>query len=185
MDEIKQNAKTKSGNINQTNLFIEDKRTLSKTIIYNLLKIISESNIESNNDYSLALPARIDRKLIFNGAFRYKNIFFDYSGMLASFSQVIEDFPDSQKIVSKVHHIFILSVPLYKDGKPKATEGDKQLEKIKTKLLTIIRSDYRCQDNYYDEQIESFVYILMLYCVEKCKILINPNEMSKQDDSIR
>lgn len=185
MDKIKQNAKTRSGDINQTNLYIEDKRTLSKTIIYNLLQIISDSNIESNNDYSLALPARIDKKLVFNGAFRYKNIFVDYSGMLASFSQVIEDFADSEKIVSKVHHIFLFYVPLHKDGQPKAAEGDKQLGKIKNKLLTIIKSDYRYQGNYYDEQIESFVYTIMLYCVEKCKILINPNETSNWNDSIR
>lgn len=185
MDKVNQNAKTNSGDINQTNLFINDKIILSKTIIYNLVNIISESNIESNNDYSLALPARIDKKLVFNGAFCYKDIFLDYSGMLASFSRVIEDFPNSEKIVSKVHHIFILSVPRCKDGKPKATEGDKQLENIKNELSVIIRSDYRCQDNYYDEQIESFVYILMLYCIEKCKILINPNEMSNQNDSSR
>lgn len=182
MNISNQAAKTKSGNIQQTTILNVNDSPLSKTIIYDLLKIIESADISQNTSYSLELPSSISKKLIYNHAMSYKMIFNDYSSGLNDFSQVIEEFENSEFIVRKVNHIFLRIADYTSKGEIKvSSDGNKQLDKVKEKLASIIKSDYRCE-NYYDEQIESFIYTLMLYCVEKCKILINPNEMSNQND---
>ena len=183
MNMSTQAAKTKSGNIQQTIILNMNDHQLSKTIIYDLLKKIESADISLNTSYSLELPSPVSKKLIYNNAMSYKMIFNDYSSMLNDFSQVIEGFENSEAIVLKVNHIFLKNADYTSKGTIKVSlDGDKQLDKVKEELASIIKSDYRCQENYYDEQIEAFIYTLMLYCVEKCKILINPNEMSNQND---
>ncbi|MBB1070580.1 hypothetical protein H5S40_10530 [Limosilactobacillus sp. RRLNB_1_1] len=170
-----------NGDNNTVNLSINPNK-LTKSIIYKLLVIIDNSDISISGEFSLKAPAEMNRKLVFNKAPKYVHIFARYAYNLENFSQVLENcFENSQNILVKVANIFDEKAAKFDDNAEYVIDnGDIQLDIVKKNLIFCILNDPRYNENEYDDiTIESFVYILMAYTVEKCKILLNPNDVRK------
>lgn len=150
---------------------------LTQSMAYELLIILREEEIESGNDYSLEPPAHVKKKLVFNGARKYVNLFPLYAANSYLIGSVMNDFTDSERLVLSIHTLY-LNVASYDDeNQLSPTNGDAQLDSVFDSLTErIIKSKDFDANLFTTEDVEGFVYGLMLYSVERCKILVNPPE---------
>ena len=150
--------------------------TLSKTKMYDLLKVFLSSQAPAESDYSLVIPAEMNEKLVFNNAPIHVEVYENHSQDLDCLMGVIRAFPDRELIVRKLRDIFLKCVhKANTDQLP--TDGDACLYSVEEEVCAIIRRDKEFSLNMCsDEELEVFSTALVAYGVSKCKILVNPNE---------
>lgn len=155
--------------------FSSHTHTLSKSTTYELLRAFLNSQGTAESDYSLQLPAEMNEKLLFNEAPIHADIYENHSDDLACISEVIIDFPDSEKIVRKLRDIFLRYVP--RAGAQRLHEnGDKCLDCIEREVRDVIQKDKDFSSQPCSiEELERFSIALVAYGVSKCKVLENPN----------
>lgn len=169
------------GNTNN-NYFEAENHELTRSNIYTLLKVVLKSKLldttGSFENYSLKEPAELNQKLIYNKAFSFKKIFLDYSIYYDDFEKTIELFENSEKIIIRIHTIFLgKDIANYdNNGNIIVADGDQQLNLIYDRIIEIIKNDpdFKNNESITDEDLVAFVYSLMMYTTSKCKILINP-----------
>lgn len=150
---------------------------LSKSKMYELLGSFMRSQVSESEDYSLKLPAEMNRKLRFNNASIHIEIFETYSEDYACLSEVIADFPGSELIVRKLREIFIRHAPRDNSKNRVIDDGDECLNHIEAEVKEIIISDKDFNaTEYLREEVERFSIALVAYGVSKCKILENPDD---------
>lgn len=156
--------------------FPDNTHPLSKSTIYELLRAFMNSQDAPVSDYSLQIPAEMNEKLLFNEAPIHADVYENHSDDFACISVVIDDFPDSEKIVCKLRDIFLRYVP--RAGAQRLHEnGDKCLDCIEREVQDVIQKDKDFNPQSYPiEELERFSIALVAYGVSKCKVLENPND---------
>lgn len=168
-----------SNNKTTVNQFNSTSRPLTKSQIYNLLELVISAFDESNmgDNSPLEIPALITEKLHHNSAFAYIDIFklnIEYFNIIDTSSQSMVA---SHLIVKQLSRIYLRNAERDKNGRILATNGDQQLDQIKSEIFEIITHDPEFDSFITREQVEDFIDALMLYGVWKCKILENPNKV--------
>lgn len=143
------------------------KRPLVKTKMFQLLKIVQHSNLDSNFEFSLELPTEIYEKLSYNNAPVYSEIFEDYIGDYIELDAVIKkEFENSEVIIKRIRGLFL------KQLKNNPGDGDAQLDAIREAIKEIIFFDpYFIQSDIDEEDVDQFAIALLQYGVSECKIL--------------
>ena len=152
------------------------RRPLSKSITHELLRVFLCSQNDAESEYSLQIPAEMNKKLLFNEAPVHVDIYENHSEDFACISEVIIDFPNSQIIVSKLRDIFLKYAP--RDGVLRLHEnGDECLDCVEHEVRDIIQRDKDFDPQLCPiEELERFSIALVAYGVSKCKVLENPND---------
>ncbi|CAJ1180885.1 hypothetical protein [Companilactobacillus paralimentarius] len=142
-----------------------------------LLNIFFKEETESKFKFDISkMPARINKKLIFNNAPKHKLIFANHSITYGDFEETIHEFPDSQKIIQKLMDIFYKYAEVDSNGKLIVSNGDNILFTMRDDIKKIIVNDKDFDPNIIaDEQIDDFVVAFLTYGVSECKVLVNPN----------
>lgn len=168
---------------NEINIYKKTDR-LTRNKMYALLKIVYNSQKSLEGQFDLDIPASIEKKLKYNNVEKYQELFSMYSIYLEDFSKVLANsFFNSQRVIITVKQFFIKYGILKIKDKEIIGDGDKQLEIIFQQLKDYIVQDSHFDENHFsNEDVEDFVYVLMLYCVWKCKLLNNPNMVSGKND---
>ena len=161
-----------------TNVFIlpDNIRPLSKSTTHELLRAFLNSQGTAESDYSLQIPAEMNEKLLFNEAPTHADICENHSDDLVCISEVIGDFPDSEKIVRKLRDIFLRYVP--RVGAQRLHEnGDECLDCVEREVRDVVQKDKDFSPQSCPiEELERFSIALVAYGVSKCKVLENPND---------
>lgn len=150
----------------------------SKTEMCTLLNIFIDRSSTKEHSDNLSIPADLTSKMDYNNVVRYKEKFDIYYPYLQLLSDVIDDFENSQDILEKVQSIYV-DCTNHKNGKKVPGDGDFQLCFINRKIKELIRNDIRSID-IYEEKIDKFTILLILYVFEKCKVLENPNNRTEE-----
>lgn len=165
------------GNHNVVNANVTFESALPKLThskVNELLKLIYNSKVPAQSEYSLKCPIGITQKTEFNRAYRYRMHFDLCADIYIKIDEVMKDFLDGEKIDKKLALMYQREV-LIKDGRPAVGDGDSQLNKIYDELRKLIVNDVHFDVNEYsDEELDFFCVGLIAYGVSKCKILIAP-----------
>lgn len=181
--EISQKNLSIGGNYTQninSNLKI-DNRELNKAEIYDCLEIflhMAKKDVEMNITVA---PAELNKKLSFNHAGKYIQLFKDYYLIIEQVGEVISnDFPNGEIIVSELKKLFYDAIPAeaYDDnGEYKIVDGSGILDELRNNIAYIIKHDTRYDPNELTvEVVDRFVISFVGYGVSECQILQNPNQ---------
>ena len=163
------------GNYVNSTLVLPLQRTLTHSLIHDLLDIVYSLPSSADNSYSLQEPAQIRAKLRFNNANRYVSIIDNHVDDYVRVDEVMKDYPNSEDIVKKLRDMFLKVADLDDEGNPCVGNGDAQLDRIKDDLYNTIINDSKFNvDAHPAEKIEQFCIALIAYGVSKCKILESP-----------
>ncbi|MGR8827514.1 hypothetical protein N2E09_07840 [Leuconostoc citreum] len=150
---------------------------LTETEVYDLLLIVDDMNIKPSVEYSLTDPAELNEKLFYNNAPIYIDYFEEYSVHLVPIEEVMDNLPNSARIVQKLRKLFLKEAKRNEFRKKIVGNGDEQLDAISEKLRLLIKSDTRfLKKSFSEEGLDQFIMALLAYGVYKCKVLLNPNE---------
>ena len=142
-------------------------RPIVKTKLFQLLKIVQNSNIYYNSEFSLELPSEMFEKLSFNNAPVYSEIFVEYVEDYYELDVVIKnEFENSERIIKRIRGLFLKQVIKIPDN------GDKQLDEIRKEIKELIF----CDPNFVgsdieEEEVDQFAIALLQYGVAECKVL--------------
>lgn len=190
--------KTSQKNVNiggdyyQTILTSGKSMPLTRTQVYDCLTFFIENIKDTklkNIDIS-TLPATLNKKLCFNHAGKYINIFKNHYLDIELVGNVIQnEFSDSGEIIiSDLKDQFYNIVPYdaYDDsGNFKINNGDEILDVLYEKLLKRVQGDQRFTVSKVNiEILKKFLYAFIGYGVKICQILVNPNKESKNQSDI-
>lgn len=155
---------------------IDGHRVLTKTQIYDILVLFTESYPSGPAGVNTSDPAPITEKLVFNRAHKYNILLRGQILNYESLNLILESVPKSELIVDSLHWIYLNSVEIDQTNGDIIVEGgDDKLDVIRETITQrILNHKGRDVDSYSLEQIEAFVLALMLYGIWKCKILANP-----------
>lgn len=160
-------------------------RLLKKSQIYECLKFFENDLHESTMDISVP-PAKLNKKLSFNHAGKYINLFKDCYLDIDLVSQVLaNDFSSSGEIiVSDLKNMFFQVVPnenYRDDGTVIINNGDVLLDRLRERILERIKNDPRYRsDKLSIEVVDKFVYAFIGYGVNECQVLLNPNKSKER-----
>ncbi|MCL9638867.1 hypothetical protein EFL99_05615 [Lactococcus lactis] len=167
-------------NTNSTTIynFPSGLQTLNPSKLFALLKIVQESKIESNTEFSLELPEELYSKLNFNKAPKYANIFIDSLEDYNNLDDIIKnDFTNSQRIIQKIRRLFFNHCNFDTNSNPIPDNGDEILDGVFGDLKNEISNDSEfIKSQISIEELEQFIIALLQYGVAECKILVNPNQ---------
>jgi hypothetical protein len=147
-------------------------QNISRSEMLDLLESFANSDINIYKKYSLKPPIELNKKLEYNNANGYKELFNDNSIMIYNLSDVISDFEDSELIILKLKHLFIDEKAHFNKF---PINGDIILGNIIKKISKTIQSDARFPvQKFSSEQIEQFSISLVQFGISRCKILDSP-----------
>lgn len=162
-------------NLVNSTLVLSQQRTLTHSLIHELLDIVYSLPSPVDDSYSLQDPAQIRTKLRFNNALRYMSVIDNHVDDYARIDEVMKDYPNSEDIVKRLRDMFLKVAVFDEKGNPCVGNGDAQLDSIKTDLYNTIVNDSKFDaDKHPVEKIEQFCIALIAYGVSKCKILETP-----------
>lgn len=174
-------------NINDINVFastpdafLASRCTLTKTATFDLLKLFDENSTDGGTGrYSLEPPSGIREKLQHNDAMGYWPTFTNHSQDYMKINEVMEGFPNSERVVEKVADIYQEVAQHGPDGEPLPKNGYALLQQTISGVHDVILRDKRIgSSEIYSETIDAFCVALVEYCVTKCKVLVNPEAAS-------
>ena len=152
------------------------KRPLVKTKMFKLLKIVQNSNLDSNYEFSLDLPTEIFDKLSYNNAPIYSELFADYIEDYIGLDSVIKnEFENSESIIKRIRGLFLNQLKI------NPNDGDKQLDSIREEIKELIFYDPNfLQSDIDEEEVDQFAIALLQYGVSECKILKPKPSLSRK-----
>ncbi|WP_431463063.1 hypothetical protein QU408_03585 [Lactobacillus crispatus] len=185
--KIKQSGFSVNGNFHQNlgteNFNLQIGPALKKAQIYDCLEsFIKNNDISPNKEMDIStLPAELNKKLCFNHAGKYINLFKDYYLDITAVGEVIsEGFPNGELIISSLKSLFYNAIPnidYNDDGSITVKDGSAILDKLFETISERINHDPRYKNDQISlEVIERFVYSFIGYGVSICQVLLNPNK---------
>lgn len=144
-----------------------------RSIIFNVCRAISESNIEYDEEYSIKNNANWLHKFSFNNVKRYQEIFEDYASGYDKIEEILRGFPFREMTIRKIHTCYLKSLRNYDT---KNFDGDSILEDVFKQLKTLAANVNVIESEpLYDESIDEAIYLIMFYAFSKCKLLQIPS----------
>lgn len=162
-------------NIQNIKVLLGGREGLTHSVVHDLLALVYNGPLCAESELSLDTPVGMNEKLQFNNANKYMNVIRNHSGDYAMVRDAIREFPDSEKIIKKLGHLFY-DVADYDDGGELIVgNGDAQLDAIKERLVDALVHDMDYDAHTHStEDVESFCIALVACGVSRCIVLVKP-----------
>lgn len=158
--------------------YLSHPRRLQKTTVHRLLRIFLNNSAPLTPTYELVVPEKIERKLEYNEAIRFKLKLNSFTANFLTVESALNDLENSEKIIRKLERLFIEHAVLGQDNKPMASRGDDILRSMEESLKTLLENDPDFdQTNAETEDLEEFCIGLLAVGIYKCKVLVKPREV--------
>jgi hypothetical protein len=155
----------------------QSKPQLPPTLMEKLLQQYINTIGDYDDEFELKLPSKLNLKLEFNHAKQYIDLFQSYAFYWDQLNSVERDFPNSQLIFNDLHRMFIEKLILSNSNGIKEINGDQLLSEMREKIHDrILKSQGFDAIAVCDEQLQAFCICLLALAVEKCKVLLNPDD---------
>lgn len=141
------------------------KATASVSLIYEVCKLISETDFEITEEYSIKKNSEWEEKISYNEIEIYKVIFQDQYYSYDKVGMALKQIPKRDLLVRNVRTI-------YQKQKLKSANNDEILEKVFNELShLVITSGIKNGHELYEEEKNDAIYSVMFYAFTKCQLL--------------
>lgn len=144
-------------------------KRLKRSVIFDVCKIISELDINYDDEYSIQNNSDWMNKFEYNDVSLYIEIFENYSDNYDEVYKVLNTYLKKIIMVKKVRSIYLKVEDLRKKGN---YNGDFVIEEVFELLKEeVCFSALMNESNLLDEEVDEAIYMIMFYTFSKCKLL--------------
>lgn len=167
------------------NISFEDKtkKTLSRSVLFDICKVIAELDIEYEEEYSIQGNSDWIDKFEYNEVKAFIDVFDNYSDGYNEVSKVLQGYLKKHLMVKKIRAVYLEVEEL---REKENLNGDHVLKQVFERLKEeVCYSALVIENELLDEEVDQAIYLSMFYTFTKCKLLKPIPEVEVWDDDNR